>query len=61
MISAITPIVLSRIAGHSGSIKLMWEALQREYMGANFILADTELERLHNAKYDDFGSATAYV
>src|SRR5882757_395379 len=61
MISAITPIVLSRIAGHSGSIKQMWEALQREYMGVNFILADTELERLHNSKYDDFGSATAYV
>ena len=30
-------------------------------MGNNFILADTELERLYASKYDEFGSATAYV
>ena len=61
MISSISPSVLSRISGHAGSIKQIWEALQREYMGTNFILADTELERLHNVKYDEFGSATSYV
>ena len=30
-------------------------------MGSNFILADTELERLHASKYDEFGSAATYV
>ena len=61
MISSISPSVLSRIDGHAGSTKQIWEALQREYMKSSFILADTELERLHNTKYDEFGSATAYV
>jgi len=61
MISSITQPVLSRIDGHAGSTKQIWEALQREYMGSNFILADTELERLHASRYDEFGSATAYV
>ena len=30
-------------------------------MGSSFILADTELERLHASKYDEFGSAATYV
>ena len=30
-------------------------------MKSSFILVDTELERLHNIKYDEFGSATTYV
>ena len=61
MLASISQPVLSRIDGHAGSTKQIWEALQREYMGNNFILADTELERLHASQYDEFGSATAYV
>jgi len=61
MISSISQPVLGRIDGYAGSTKQIWEALQREYMKSSFILADTELERLHNTKYDEFDNATSYV
>ena len=31
------------------------------YRGSNFILVDTELERLHASKYNEFGSVATYV
>jgi len=44
MISAITPIVLSRIAGHFRLDKTDVGSPTTRVYGANFILADTELE-----------------